>query len=74
MNHNEEKIDEMILALLFLTLHDNGRAWKTFDWDAMNRLHDKGMILDPVGKSKSVVLTEVGEGCCKELFVKHFGL
>ena len=27
----------------------------------MERFHKKGMILDPVGKAKSVVLTEEGE-------------
>lgn len=72
MKPDEEKIDEMILALLYLTLHDNGRAWKMFDWDAMDRLHQKGMILNPVGKAKSVVLTDEGEQRCKELFQRHF--
>jgi hypothetical protein len=35
-------------------------AWKGFDWEAMNRLHDKGFISDPRGKAKSVVFTETG--------------
>jgi len=35
------------------------RAWKGFDWDAMERLHHKGYITDPVDKARSVVLTEV---------------
>src|SRR6188472_1736727 len=56
-----DKIDEAVLALLHLTLHDGARAWKGHDWDALGRLHNKGMILDPVGKAKSVVLTEQGE-------------
>ena len=55
-----EKIDDAVLALLYLTLHDHNRAWKGLDWEAMNRLHDKGMIHDPVGKVKSVVFTEEG--------------
>ena len=62
----------MVLALLYLTLHDNGRAWKGFDWDALDRLHQKGMILNPIGKAKSVVLTEEGETRSKELFKQHF--
>jgi len=33
----------------------------------------KGMIHDPVGKAKSVVLTEEGLAKCRELFAKHFG-
>jgi hypothetical protein len=40
----------------------------------MNRLHEKGLISDPVGKAKSVMLTEQGlkesERLFNELFVK----
>ena len=53
-----EKIDRAVLALLYLGLHDGERTWKGFDWDAMNRLHEKGYISDPVGKAESVVFTE----------------
>jgi hypothetical protein len=60
MDIDTEKIDEAILALLYLTLHDGVRAWKGFAWDSMNRLHDKGFISDPVSKAKSVVLTYEG--------------
>jgi len=73
MDYDKDKVDEMVLALLFLTLHDEYRAWKGHDWDAMNRLHEKGMIGDPVGKAKSVVLTEEGLQRSRELFIKHFG-
>jgi hypothetical protein len=37
-----EKIDDAVLALLDLGLHDGARSWKGFDWDAMNRLHGQG--------------------------------
>ena len=60
MEIDTEKIDEAVLALLYLTLHDDVRAWKSFDWDAMNRLYAKGFIENPVGKAKSVVFTERG--------------
>jgi hypothetical protein len=73
MNYNVDKIDEAVLALLYLTLHDGARAWKSFDWDAMNRLHQKGYISDPVGKAKSVVLTEEGLHEAERLFKKLFG-
>jgi hypothetical protein len=70
-----DKIDETVLALLYLTLHDGFRAWKGFDWNALNRLHDKGMISNPVGKAKSVVLTEEGlresERLFKHMFTKR---
>jgi hypothetical protein len=72
MEYDEDKVDEMVLALLYLTLHDEYRAWKGHDWDALNRLHEKGMIGNPVGKAKSVVLSEAGLERCRELFVKNF--
>tara|TARA_R110000868_G_scaffold340694_3_gene601386 strand:+ start:1241 stop:1471 length:231 start_codon:yes stop_codon:yes gene_type:complete len=72
MEIDEEKVDEAVLALLYLTLHDEGRAWKSFDWDAMNRLHEKGLIQNPVGKAKSVVFTEKGLEESERLFQQHF--
>ena len=72
MNIDEEKIDEVVLALLQLTVDDQHRAWKQFSFDVMNRLHERGYILDPVNKNKSVVLTDAGLERSKELFSKHF--
>ncbi len=60
MNLDTDRIDDAVLALLLLGLHEQNRAWKSFDWDAMSRLHEKGLISDPVGKAKSVALTEEG--------------
>jgi hypothetical protein len=67
-----DKIDDTALALLYLTLHDGYRAWKGFDWDVLGRLHDKGMIGDPVGKVKSVVFTDEGLERAKVLFKEMF--
>jgi hypothetical protein len=67
-----DKIDDAVLALLYLTLHGGVRAWKGFDFQVMDRLHDKGMIHDPVGKVKSVVLTEEGLRRSKQLFETMF--
>jgi hypothetical protein len=67
-----DKIDEAVLALLHLTLHEGDRAWKGVDWDAMNRLHENGFILNPVGKAKSVLLTERGLVESEKLFRKLF--
>ena len=72
MEIDADKIDEAVLALLYLTLHDDIRAWKGFDWHAMDRLHRKGLIHDPVGKVKSVVLTEEGLAESERLFKKLF--
>ena len=67
-------IDDCVLALLLLGRHDGQRVWKSFDWDVMDRLHKKGLISDPVGRAKSVVLTNEGleraEQLFKELFAK----
>ncbi|MBB3914316.1 DUF6429 family protein [Rhizobium fabae] len=68
MDMDEEKIDDAVLALLWLTLHDGDRAWKGFDWDVMDRLHRKGLIEDPAGKAKSVVLSDEGLRRSEELF------
>lgn len=40
---DEQKIDECVLALLQLTLHDGVRAWKGLDFQVMNRLFEKGI-------------------------------
>lgn len=73
MEFDKDKIDDAVLALLFLTLDRDGRAWKGFDWDSMNRLHAKGYIGNPVGKAKSVVLTDEGIARSERLFRELFG-
>jgi hypothetical protein len=67
------RIDDCVLALLRLTLHDGDRAWKGFDYEVMDRLFEKGYILDPRGKAKSVVLTEDGLARAERLFGELFG-
>ena len=64
-----DRIEDAVLALLWLTSFSEGhggfacrRAWKGHDWEALGRLHQKGLISDPVGKSKSIVFTEEGAG------------
>ncbi len=68
MEIDTDRIDEVVLGLLWLTLHDDRRAWKGHDWDVMNRLYERGMIYDPVNKAKSVVLTDEGLAKAEELF------
>ena len=52
--------------------HGVTRARKGHDWDALNRLHEKGCIFDPKNKSKSVVFTEEGLQRAEQLFQKLF--
>jgi hypothetical protein len=73
MNYDSDKVDEMVLALLWLTRTAEGRAWKGHDWDALDRLHAKGYISDPKSKAKSVVFSEKGAQRARELFERHFG-
>jgi hypothetical protein len=75
MAYNEDKVDEMTLALLYLVMtqgREGTRAWKGFDWETMNRLHEKGYIGNPKGKAKSVALSDEGARLAEELFKNHF--
>jgi len=75
MDIDYDKIDDYTLALLHLVTFGDGpvtRAWKSFDWETMNRLHEKGYISDPKRKSKSIVLSEEGLARAEELFETLF--
>jgi hypothetical protein len=67
-----DRIDDAVLALMYLTLHDGGRVWKGFDWETMNRLFEKGLISDPVSKAKSVWLSDETRARSKQLFEQMF--
>lgn len=74
MEYQKDKVDEFVLALLFLnTLEDPPaiRARKNFDWDSMERLYEMGYISDPRSKAKSVVMTEEGLKVSEALYLKH---
>jgi hypothetical protein len=68
-----DRLAETALAILSLTLHDGGRVWKGLDWELMGLLHDKGWIVNPASKAKSVVLTEEGERLAQQFLRRHFG-
>ena len=74
MELDHAKIDRAVLALLYLGLHDGARAWKGFDWDALNRLHEQGFISNPRGKAKSVVFTEEGLSEARRLLEELFSV
>jgi hypothetical protein len=73
MELDTDKIDQAVLALLTLGLHEEYRVWKAFDWEVMGRLHEKGYITDPVGKAKSVLFTEDGARESQRLLQLLFG-
>ncbi len=76
MDYDEDKVDDAVLALLYLTMwreQFGSRAWKGHDWGAMERLYEKGYIGDPKSKAKSVFVTEEGAARAEELFHRLFG-
>ena len=64
MDIDQEKVEQTVLALLYLT------SFK----DKLNSLHEKGFISNPATKAKSVALTEEGAKRSQELFEKRFTL
>lgn len=65
------EIDDATLALLYLILYDHCCVWKEIDWEITNRLHEKGLFI-PMGKTKSVVLTDEGLSSPKNSFTRCF--
>ncbi len=72
---DEQKLAEAALAILGLTahrFHTQTRVWKGMDWDLLAVLHERGWIEDPMGKAKSIALTEKGDRLREELLERHF--
>ena len=67
MDIDENRINNAVLALLLLGLYDGRRGWKSFDWDALDRLHAEGLISDPVGKAQSV-MCPIQSNCRCEIY------
>lgn len=52
-----DRVEDVALAILSLTLHDGNRVWKQISWDVTDRLHEKGLISNPRTRTKSVSLS-----------------
>ena len=72
MDLDSDKVDDAVLALLMLGASGN-RAWKGFDWEVMNRLHERGFISNPRTKAHSIVFTDQGLARAEWLLVELFG-
>ena len=80
MEIDQDKFDEIVLALLF---HNSWtekigqvtvfQAWKSLDREALSRLCEKGLIGNPKSQAKSLVITDEGYRMAQELYGKHFG-
>lgn len=73
IDYDSNLVDKAALALFYLSLDADNRAWKGMNWTVSNRLYEKGWIEDPKNKNKSLVLTEEGREKCIELFKHLFG-
>jgi hypothetical protein len=77
MDYNVEKVDQMVLALLFLTSSTDQfgtRAWKGLDLKVLDRLFKEGYISDPQSKTPTLLLSEEGARLSRELFATFFAV
>ncbi|MGH8386832.1 MAG: DUF6429 family protein [Pseudomonas sp.] len=74
MEYDDKLIEDAVLALLAAFSSDSGNAWKGFDFEIMNRLHEQGFISDPVNKNKSIWLTEEGLERGRRIAAQLFGV
>lgn len=75
MEYDKDKVDEMVLALLYLTSSTDPyatRSWKGLNLETLDRLYEKGLIGDPRLKSPTVELSKEGAKLSKELFFRYF--
>lgn len=69
---DDSKIEDAILALLCIFEFDNGRSWKRYNFEVMDRLYAQGLITNPRSKAESVFLTAEGKHRGEFLAAKLF--
>ncbi|MBV4485235.1 hypothetical protein HU727_006500 [Pseudomonas sp. SWRI153] len=74
MEYDEKLIDDAVLALLAAYSSDDGNAWKGYDFEIMNRLHERGLISNPVNRNKSIWLTGEGLERGRQIAGRMFGV
>jgi hypothetical protein len=47
MSYDTDKVDEVVLALLYLGMRDGARAWKSLDWEDDESPPQKGLYFEP---------------------------
>jgi hypothetical protein len=75
LSYDNDKVEDMVLALLYLTSSRDQfatRAWKGIPTQILEKLFRKGYISDPNDKSPSLILSEEAAARSKELFFKYF--
>lgn len=76
MEYDKDKVDDMVLALLYLTSSRDQygtRSWKGIDVTVLDRLHQKGYVSDPRLKTPTLTLSDEGARRSRELFTEFFG-
>jgi hypothetical protein len=75
--YDKDKVDEFALALLHLSTFEGElglKAWKNLDLGILTRLHEKGLISNPITSSKSVAISKEAAEQAEILFRKHFAI
>lgn len=72
MEYNQDKVDEVALALIYLNCDSDSEAWKDIAWSVTDRLHAKGYIYHPGSHQRKLIFTKKGATRSRELFLKHF--
>ena len=84
MNDNkvspDQALHDLTLAMIYLTRFKEKdrlrsenqlfRAWKSYDWDTLDKLSEEELIIDRHG-NKSLYLTEEGEQKAKEILERY---
>ena len=77
----EQALYDMTLAMIYTTSFTDGRmkkyedpsllrAWKSYDWDTLDKLSEEELIIDRHG-NKSLYLTDEGVAKAKEILEKY---
>ncbi len=75
--YDKDKVDEIALALLYLTTFEGElglKAWKNIDLGVLTRLYEKGFISNPITNSKSVAISQEAAKESEMLFRKYFAI
>lgn len=76
----EQAVHDLTLALLYLNRFTDSRmkrnedpplkAWKSYDWDALDKLNEEELVIDSHG-NKSLYLTDEGVARAKEILEQY---
>jgi Domain of unknown function (DUF6429) len=69
--YDERRVAELALAVLYVSMGDDGRAWKGIPWSITDRLFEQGLIENPRNQLKSLKFTRRGKIRCQEAFRRH---